>query len=67
MLLYSPSNLSHAGNRRRENMVYYQQTLLIPKPTQNLPRDNRGCRGRAQARRAENRNEGINSILAYFD
>lgn len=49
-------------------MGYYQQTLLIPMPAQRL-QDARGARGRdrSRPRREVNRNEGINSILAYFD
>ncbi|MDO5853054.1 MAG: hypothetical protein Q4Q62_03140 [Thermoplasmata archaeon] len=49
-------------------MGYYQQTLIIPKPTQRFPDSRTGIRRPAgPVRRDTNRNQGINSILAYFD
>lgn len=48
-------------------MGYYQQTLIVPKPTQRfVERDVRRRPGSA-TRRTTNTNSGINSILAYFD
>lgn len=52
-------------------MTYYQQTLLIPAPTQNL-RDMRTDvrpKGRGRTRRYGNRrsNNDLNSILAFFE
>ncbi len=52
-------------------MTYYQQTLLIPAPTQNL-RDMRTDvrpRGRGSTRGYGNRrsNSDLNSILAFFE
>ena len=50
-------------------MGYYQQTLIIPKPTQRFS-DNRTQYRRPSGpgrRSYGNQNSGINSILAYFD
>ncbi len=50
-------------------MGYYQQTLLIPKPTQRLPQTKVGSKrsNGYGCRDSRNQNSGINSILAYFD
>ncbi len=50
-------------------MTQYQQTLIIPKPTQRLsdargPKRHSGNHGRVAN---SNKNAGINSILAYFN
>ncbi|MDO5861210.1 MAG: hypothetical protein Q4Q58_00120 [Thermoplasmata archaeon] len=49
-------------------MGYYQQTLIIPKPTQRLSDGRAGYRRPSPpVRRDANKNSGINSILAYFN
>lgn len=56
--------LRAAGER---TMGYYQQTLIVPKPTQRFTEREDRRRPAGPGRRQINTNAGINSILAYFD
>ena len=61
--------MSYRGpdGRRRTEMAYYQQTLIIPKPTQRFSERDFRRRPAGRGSRNVNTNSGINSILAYFD
>ena len=66
---YSVRGMSYRGpdGRRRTEMAYYQQTLIIPKPTQRFSERDSRRRPVGRGSRNVNTNSGINSILAYFD
>lgn len=66
---YSVRGMSYRGpdGRRRTEMAYYQQTLIIPKPTQRFSERDSRRRPAGRGSRNVNTNSGINSILAYFD
>lgn len=66
---YSVQGMSYRGldGRRRMDMAYYQQTLIIPKPTQRFNERDSRRRPAGRGSRNVNTNSGINSILAYFD
>lgn len=56
-------------NCRRYEMAYYRQTVLIPRPRQNL--NDKGKSFGPRNRRSDNTqnviNRDLNSILAFFD
>lgn len=56
------------GEKSQEiEMAHYRQTLIIPAPKQNLNQIRPVRRAYGKCKSNENRNQGINSILAYFN